>query len=75
MSKQKKNRFRPKIVIGHQDDLWSDVHKNVIKAQYFKSLQPESRITKGKVEKINKIVNEAIKKQKLLNDITNIDSE
>ena len=75
MSKQKKNRFRPKIVIGHQDDLWSDVHKNALKEQYFKSLQPESRITKGEVEKIYKIVNEAIKKQKLLNDITNIDSE
>jgi hypothetical protein len=60
---------------GIQHDFFSDIHKNVIKAKYFKSLQPESRITKIEVDKINKIINEKVKSQHEKSNTTNFNSK
>lgn len=71
----KNSKYKLKVKFGIQDELFSDVHKNVIKAKYFASLQPDSRISKFEVDRINKLINEKIKSQSSKSNATSIDSK
>lgn len=69
MSKRKK-RYKLKVVLSRQDDLFSDAYKYTIRDNYIKSQNPSHRITKGEIQKLSKLINEKLEKAKLSNDDT-----